>query len=62
LAETSSLADAIAELLRDGDSIALEGFTHLIPFEPGHEVLRQCGKELELIRSCDPALQRRRRG
>jgi glutaconate CoA-transferase subunit A len=35
---------------RDGDSVALEGFTHLIPFAAGHEVLRQGRRELELIR------------
>jgi glutaconate CoA-transferase subunit A len=34
----------------DGDSVALEGFTHLIPFEAGHELLRQGRRDLELIR------------
>ena len=34
----------------DGDSVALEGFTHLIPFAAGHELLRQGRRELELIR------------
>ena len=34
----------------DGDAIAMEGFTHLIPFAAGHEVLRQGRRELELIR------------
>jgi glutaconate CoA-transferase subunit A len=44
------LPDAIAELVHDGDAVALEGFTHLIPFAAGHEILRQGRKELELIR------------
>jgi glutaconate CoA-transferase, subunit A len=50
LAELMSLTDAVAELVRDGDSVALEGFTHLIPFEAGHEVIRQGRRDLELIR------------
>jgi glutaconate CoA-transferase subunit A len=45
-----SLPDAISELVHDGDSVALEGFTHLIPFAAGHEILRQGRKDLELIR------------
>src|SRR5438874_11600578 len=45
-----SLRDAIAGLVGDGDSVALEGFTHLIPFEAGHEIIRQGRRELELIR------------
>src|SRR5438270_11340866 len=50
MAELSSLSDAIAGLVGDGDSVALEGFTHLIPFEAGHEIIRQGRRELELIR------------
>lgn len=50
MAEICSLQDAIAELVGDGDSVALEGFTHLIPFAAGHEILRQGRRELELIR------------
>ena len=50
MAEITSLHDAVAGLVRDGDSIALEGFTHLIPFAAGHEILRQGRRELELIR------------
>src|SRR5207247_4732005 len=37
MAEIVSLADAVRELVRDGDSVALEGFTHLIPHAAGHE-------------------------
>ena len=50
VARIASLADAVAEIVRDGDSVALEGFTHLIPFAAGHELLRQGRRELELIR------------
>ena len=44
------LADAIAAHVRDGQSIALEGFTHLIPFAAGHEIIRQGRRNLHLIR------------
>jgi glutaconate CoA-transferase subunit A len=50
MAEIASLDEAVAALVRDGDSVALEGFTHLIPFAAGHEVLRLGRRELELIR------------
>ncbi|MEA2212692.1 MAG: glutaconate CoA-transferase, subunit [Solirubrobacteraceae bacterium] len=50
MAEITTLPDAVAELVRDGDAVALEGFTHLIPFAAGHEVLRQGRTDLELIR------------
>lgn len=44
------LKDAIANLVKDGDVVALEGFTHLIPFAAGHEIVRQQKKDLTLIR------------
>ena len=44
------LREAVAELVRDGDAVALEGFTHLIPTAAGHEILRQGRKDLTLIR------------
>ena len=50
MAKIVTLPEAVADLVRDGDAIALEGFTHLIPFAAGHEVLRQGRTELELIR------------
>ncbi len=50
MAELVSLSEAIAELVSDGDCVAMEGFTHLIPFAAGHEVLRQGRRELELVR------------
>jgi glutaconate CoA-transferase subunit A len=50
MAEIVPLSQAIAELVHDGDSVALEGFTHLIPFSAGHEIIRQQRRELTLIR------------
>ena len=50
MAEFLTLADAIEHNLKDGDSVAMEGFTHLIPFAAGHEVIRQGRKDLHLIR------------
>ena len=44
------LADALAQHVRDGHSIAMEGFTHLIPFAAGHELIRQGRRDLRLIR------------
>jgi glutaconate CoA-transferase subunit A len=45
-----SLHDAIAELVHDSDTIALEGFTHLIPVAAGHEIIRQGRRDLTLVR------------
>jgi len=50
LAEIVPLRDAISTLVRDGGVLAMEGFTHLIPFAAGHEVIRQRRKYLTLIR------------
>jgi glutaconate CoA-transferase, subunit A len=50
LAEIVSLREGLQGLVSDGDSVALEGFTHLIPFAAGHELLRQGRRELELVR------------
>jgi glutaconate CoA-transferase, subunit A len=50
MAEIATLETAVAALVHDGDAVAMEGFTHLIPFAAGHEVLRQGRRELELIR------------
>jgi glutaconate CoA-transferase subunit A len=44
------LAEAIGAHVNDGDSVALEGFTHLIPFAAGHEIIRQGRVELTLMR------------
>jgi glutaconate CoA-transferase subunit A len=45
-----SLREAIAEHVRDGDTVAMEGFTHLIPFAAAHEVIRQGRRDLTLVR------------
>lgn len=50
MAKIMPLSEAIAEHVHDGDSVALEGFTHLIPFAAGHEIIRQGQRDLELIR------------
>ena len=44
------MRDAIAELVRDGDTVAIEGFTHLISFAAGHEIIRQRKRDLTLAR------------
>jgi glutaconate CoA-transferase, subunit A len=50
MAEIVPLADAVRELVHDGDVVALEGFTHLIPHTAGHELIRQGRRELTLVR------------
>jgi glutaconate CoA-transferase subunit A len=50
VAQCLSLPQAIEECVRDGDCVAMEGFTHLIPFAAGHEVIRQRRKRLTLVR------------
>jgi len=45
-----SLAQAVSDLIGDGDTVALEGFTHLIPFSAGHEIIRQGRRGLTLVR------------
>jgi glutaconate CoA-transferase, subunit A len=50
MSELFSLHDAVAGLVRPGDTVALEGFTHLIPFAAGHELIRQGIGDLTLIR------------
>ncbi len=50
MAKFLSLAEAIEANVKDGDKVAMEGFTHLIPFAAGHEVIRQKRKHLTLIR------------
>ncbi|HJP66204.1 MAG TPA: CoA-transferase, partial [Actinomycetota bacterium] len=44
------MRDAVAELVRDGDAVAIEGFTHLICFAAGHEIIRQRRRDLTLCR------------
>jgi len=50
MAEIVSLAEAVERTIHDGDAVAMEGFTHLIPFAAGHEIIRQRRRELTLIR------------
>src|ERR1700744_4266594 len=50
MAEIVSLAEAVGQAIVDGDAVAMEGFTHLIPHAAGHEVIRQRRKRLTLIR------------
>ncbi|MBV8953767.1 MAG: CoA transferase subunit A, partial [Solirubrobacterales bacterium] len=50
MADLTNVPEAIAALVRDGDSVALEGFTHLIPFAAGHEIIRQGMRDLTLVR------------
>jgi glutaconate CoA-transferase subunit A len=49
-ASVMPLPDAVAAHVRDGDAVALEGFTHLIPFAAGHEIIRQRRCDLTLVR------------
>jgi len=49
-AEITSLKQAVADLIHDGDTVALEGFTHLIPVAAGHEIIRQGRRDLTLVR------------
>src|SRR5215212_8483506 len=48
--KVASMHDAIADLVRDGDTVAIEGFTHLICFAAGHEIIRQQRRDLTLCR------------
>src|SRR6476619_8662698 len=50
MAEIVSLAEAVERAIHDGDAVAMEGFTHLIPFAAGQEVIRQRRRNLTLIR------------
>ncbi len=50
MAQFLNLSQAVASLVHDGDAVAMEGFTHLIPFAAGHEVMRQGRRNLTLIR------------
>src|SRR5215213_5570738 len=50
MAEIVPLREAVAELVHDGETVALEGFTHLIPHAAGHELVRQGRRELTLVR------------
>jgi len=50
VSKVTTMKDAIARLVRDGDTVAIEGFTHLICFAAGHEIIRQQKRDLTLCR------------
>jgi glutaconate CoA-transferase subunit A len=50
VADLVTLAEAVDAAVHDGDIVALEGFTHLIPVAAGHEIIRQGRRELTLAR------------
>ena len=50
MASFVSLPEAVAANVHDGDIVALEGFTHLIPYAAGHELIRQQRRGLTLVR------------
>jgi glutaconate CoA-transferase subunit A len=50
MAQFMTLLKAVADLVQDGSTLAMEGFTHLVPFAAGHEIVRQKRRNLTLIR------------
>jgi glutaconate CoA-transferase subunit A len=50
MVQMTTLENAISSLVHDGDTLALEGFSHLVPFAAGHEIIRQNRRRLTLIR------------
>jgi glutaconate CoA-transferase subunit A len=50
MAKILPLSAAVEEVVRDGDKVAFEGFTHLIPYAAGHEAIRQRRQDLTLVR------------
>jgi glutaconate CoA-transferase subunit A len=50
MSELVALSAAVGDLVHDGDTVALEGFTHLIPHAAGHELVRQGRRDLTLVR------------
>ena len=50
MSKVATMKDAVADLVRDGDTVAIEGFTHLISFAAGHEIIRQKRRDLTLCR------------
>ena len=50
MAEHLGLSEAVSRYVQDGDTVALEGFTHLIPFAAGHEIIRQRKRDLTVSR------------
>jgi glutaconate CoA-transferase subunit A len=50
MSKVTSMSDAVAALVQNGDVVAIEGFTHLICFAAGHEIIRQRKRDLTLAR------------
>ena len=50
MADIVALETAVTRLVGDGVSVALEGFSHLVPFAAGHEILRQRPRNLTIVR------------
>ena len=50
MSKVATMSDAVAALVHDGDVVAIEGFTHLICFAAGHEIIRQRKRDLTLAR------------
>src|SRR6202162_3997296 len=50
MAEIVSLTEGVAAVVHEGDTVVMEGFTHLIPFAAGHEIIRQGRRDLVLVR------------
>ena len=50
MAEHLDLSEAVSRYVRDGYTVALEGFTHLIPFAAGHGIIRQGRRDLTIVR------------
>jgi glutaconate CoA-transferase subunit A len=50
MSKVTSMQDAVRDLVRDGDTVAIDGFTHLINFAAGHEIIRQRRQDLTLAR------------
>jgi glutaconate CoA-transferase subunit A len=48
--KVTTMRDAVADLVHDGDTVVIEGFTHLICFAAGHEIIRQRRRDLTLCR------------
>jgi glutaconate CoA-transferase subunit A len=50
MSKVATMQEAVRDLVRDGDTVAIEGFTHLICFAAGHEIIRQRKRDLTLAR------------
>ena len=50
ISKVVSMKDAVAAHVKDGDTVVIEGFTHLICFAAGHEIIRQRRKDLTIAR------------